>query len=361
MTDAWTQPELPPSGEKIRLVSSLPCDTAINLPGIKVSADAVRIARVLKEGPLDFESDFKKHAELRYTTDGSVPTKDSPSFAPFTMKPGMPVTVGAILYDVCVMTNLYRYWRGEVTVPKIYVTTNNVVGDRKWEVAISNETSGAVMYYTIDGSEPTAGSTRYVSPFTVEPPAGETVLIRVVALKDEWRSATAEMPVTCTWTIADGMGSHDQTFTTGGVEGWIRDKDGYDGGESLRSAMFSDGTNCWIETVVTNVGTGTISFWWKASCEKSDTPEPSWDHAEFSVDGVRIASLDGQTDWCEVTSVITNVGEHTLRWTYMKDGSDSAGQDCIWLSQFSWADDGSLNVIPGLTGNLLLLWIFHVK
>jgi hypothetical protein len=50
----------------------------------------------------------------------------------------------------------------------------------------------------------------------------------------------------------------------------------------------------------------------------------------FSIDGVEKGRWSGEQDWTQCTYTIYP-GEHTLSWSYCKDGSSSKGLDCAWL------------------------------
>jgi len=106
----------------------------------------------------------------------------------------------------------------------------------------------------------------------------------------------------------------------------------------MRSGKIVDGASCWLKTTVPS--SGVVSFWWKTSCEQTDDVESPWDHIEFSVDGKVVAWIDGESEWEQVEYNISGDGEHVLLWTYVKDASDSRGQDCAWVSRFAWVCDG---------------------
>lgn len=60
--------------------------------------------------------------------------------------------------------------------------------DESVEVSLSCETEGAAIYYTLDGSEPTAASTLYEAAFTLT----DTTTVKAIAIKDGKSSAVAE-------------------------------------------------------------------------------------------------------------------------------------------------------------------------
>ena len=57
------------------------------------------------------------------------------------------------------------------------------------EVSIACETTAAAIYYTLDGTDPTAGSTQYTAPFTLT----ESATVKAIAVLGEDKSAIATM------------------------------------------------------------------------------------------------------------------------------------------------------------------------
>jgi alpha-tubulin suppressor-like RCC1 family protein len=119
------------------------------------------------------------------------------------------------------------------------------------------------------------------------------------------------------------------TWQTGGNGTWTgQTVDSYDGTDAVRSGVIGNGQESYIQTTVT--GAGTISFWWKVSSEVN------YDYLRFYIDGVEQAKISGQTDWAQRSFTISGTGTHTLKWTYQKDVTISAGQDAGWLDQVTW-------------------------
>ena len=99
----------------------------------------------------------------------------------------------------------------------------------------------------------------------------------------------------------------------------------------LRSVKLTTGDNheSWLEVAVTNALS--VSFDWRCSCEKFTKGGP-WDYLEFSVDGVRLDYICGETEWTNRVFALNGDGVQTLRWTYRKDGADAEGEDCAWVA-----------------------------
>jgi len=77
-----------------------------------------------------------------------------------------------------------------VETPVITPATGTYTTEK--EVTITCETEGATIYYTTDGSNPTAESTEYTEAFTVT----ETTTIKAIAIKGEYSSEIAESVIT---------------------------------------------------------------------------------------------------------------------------------------------------------------------
>ncbi len=108
--------------------------------------------------------------------------------------------------------------------------------------------------------------------------------------------------------------------------------DSYDGTSACRSGSISDGRSTYLQTTVT--GPGTISFWWKVSCEGDGC-----DALRFLVDSNQEAVITGETGWRYVSINVSGSGTHRLKWNYTKDGSITKGQDCGWVDQVRWTDN----------------------
>ncbi len=103
----------------------------------------------------------------------------------------------------------------------------------------------------------------------------------------------------------------------------------YDGTDALRSGVVYDNQNSYLQTTVS--GAGTLTFWWKVSCEGG-----GFDALRFLVDGTQKQMISGEVGWTKVSVTITGSGTHTLKWNYTKDTSGTKGEDFGWVDKISW-------------------------
>jgi hypothetical protein len=101
----------------------------------------------------------------------------------------------------------------------------------------------------------------------------------------------------------------------------------HDAEDAARSADIFPLQSATLRTFVT--GPGTLSFWWRVSSEAG------YDFLRFTLDGVQQGSapqISGAVAWQQRTVSIP-AGFHTLRWTYEKDLTTTAGLDAGFLDQ----------------------------
>ena len=137
-------------------------------------------------------------------------------------------------------------------------------------------------------------------------------------------------------TLRTALDNTSLSFSSGGGTPWWGNKWGesYDGTDAAHSGKIDDGRSSWMTTTVS--GPGTLSFWWKVSCENG---KGWYDYLEVLVDGRRKDRIKGETDWTYVRLEITGTGKHDIKWNFRKDGISLDGSDCGWVDRVKWKSD----------------------
>ena len=91
---------------------------------------------------------------------------------------------------------------------------------------------------------------------------------------------------------------------------------------SAQSGDISDGQSTNLEFVGI-MADGAISFSYNVSSESN------YDFLKFYIDGIQIAQWSGSQSGNFTTPI--SLGQHTLMWKYVKDGSVSVGLDAAWI------------------------------
>ena len=130
----------------------------------------------------------------------------------------------------------------------------------------------------------------------------------------------------------------------------------------VKSTKIKDGETSELSFTVEDEGV--FSFLWKTSTESgrkftsvsalrslSSVAVPTWDHAEFLVDGEVVATRDGESQWEKVTINLSGGSPHMVTWRYVKDDSGSAGEDCVWVSEINWIPAGVGVAVPSVIGD----------
>ena len=163
------------------------------------------------------------------------------------------------------------------------------------------------------------------------------------------KTATKTVTVYPTFTLATALDNNTLTFTTGGNADWFgQGKTTYDGTDAARSGIITHNQNSWMQTTVT--GPGTFSFKWYASSEIGTS---SWyDYLTFSIDGVQTNKIGGTSCSWTQCSYTLGTGIHTLKWNYLKDGTQDKGEDAGFVDQIVWTPTQTYTVYynPGSQG-----------
>ena len=243
----------------------------------------------------------------------------------------------SISADATGVQTITAQWRKDVLAAPV-ISAPSVFETASCSVTISAET-GASIYYTLEGSTPSASSPRYAGPIVLT----GTATVRAIAVcEDYFDSPVAECTVTQKLkSFGECLNCEKLSFTTGGDAEWCRAYGESDDGFALRSGDITHSQTSRLDMVVR--GSGMITF----SCrvEGEIYRNVIFDGLAFFIDGVQQGGLIGDTSWTRKSFSVTGPGEHTLSWLYVKDyEGDGVGSDCAWLDYVVW--ESVAEVIP---------------
>lgn len=126
----------------------------------------------------------------------------------------------------------------------------------------------------------------------------------------------------------------DTSLANSGNAPWIILSSGniYEGNYSARSGVITDNQSSILSITIDVVSPDTLSFYKRVSCEDSPYSNNDYwyDYLKFEIDGIKKGQWDGEIDWSREAYYLTT-GTHTLKWTYVKDYSESAGDDAAFI------------------------------
>ena len=133
-------------------------------------------------------------------------------------------------------------------------------------------------------------------------------------------------------TLAQALDAEELLWISDGDalwQGWALDS-ASDGEDAAQSGIIGDRGSTRVRAEVT--GQGTLSFWWRVSCEED------CDYLDCILDGRPQTWITGESGWRQVVLRLGS-GTHALEWEYWKDESASAGEDAAWLDRVVWTPD----------------------
>lgn len=139
--------------------------------------------------------------------------------------------------------------------------------------------------------------------------------------------------------LAEALDTAALAWSAGGDapwNGWAM-ASAHDGSDAAQSGAVGDLGSSQVGAALT--GPGTLTFWWRVSCEED------FDYLDFSLDGLTLGWLTGESGWQRVTLTLGE-GPHEVRWEYWKDESDAGGEDAGWLDQVTWTPLQTLTPVP---------------
>ncbi|MHC4679936.1 MAG: hypothetical protein ACYTEK_14695 [Planctomycetota bacterium] len=109
--------------------------------------------------------------------------------------------------------------------------------------------------------------------------------------------------------------------------------------DSAQSASPDDEGESCLRAIVESSSAETIKFYWKVSSEED------YDYLQFYIDSTLKDQISGEVDWT-LKSYTVPAGTHTLKWRYVKDGSDYSGDDCGWVDFVQWTGPSPAQACP---------------
>jgi len=209
------------------------------------------------------------------------------------------------------------------------VSVKVIFGQR---LCLGCEDTDATIYFTLDGSEPSATNGRvYKGPFNIY----QTTTVKAIAVKDDWKdSEVACETFTKTNDLGPALNLLEALPDNDATHPWTVVTDvTHDGVSAVKSGAISDDESTMFKVVL--YGAGQLSFWWKVSSEPAIDGE-YYDFATFFNGSIEVDRLAGSTDWKQVTLDVSGTGKHTFKWKYEKDDSGSTSPDGVWVDRVQW-------------------------
>ena len=110
---------------------------------------------------------------------------------------------------------------------------------------------------------------------------------------------------------------------SGDTNWFVTSEERNSGNHSAQTGSIEDNESSALE-VTLDCFSGDVSFYCKVSSESD------FDYLYFYIDGVKQDRWSGERDWIQVSFPVTT-GTRTFKWTYTKDGSESGGDDTVWI------------------------------
>ncbi len=180
----------------------------------------------------------------------------------------------------------------------------------------------------------------------VIPSGNGTVNVTLTATNDAGLSGDTSISVTVVTPLDVTSSFYPET----NVMSWVTDEEAPWFGQTnisylniptAQSGSTTNNGDSWLQAAVN--GPGTLTFWWKVSCEPRDNETNYNDFLCFYIDTNEQARIEGEVDWQKQVWNIPG-GAHRLLWDYCKDYAASGGMDAGWVAQVSFVPGICLQV-----------------
>lgn len=128
--------------------------------------------------------------------------------------------------------------------------------------------------------------------------------------------------------------------TSGTLPWYVQDTVFYGGNHAARSGKITHDQQSNLFIIQSAIADGPIKFYKKVSCER-DANNHNYDWLGFFIDGTEKARWDGDIDW-SLQSFDVTAGQHTYKWSYVKDYSVNYGSDAAWVDNIIFPLSGDL-------------------
>lgn len=220
-------------------------------------------------------------------------------------------------------------------------------------VYVNCTTPGVSLYYTTDGSEPSAENGILLENavqwwdvvegyFNIY----KSMTVKAIAVRhDLLDSAVCTLRITRDSTLAEAIDLDDQYVITDPPNPWtpVRDvtADGVDAARSAPLTVSKESTYAYSQMHATFDGPGTLTFKWKVSCEPDPSGACDLCYLGFEDGQGGTDKIEGEKGWMQSkTYKFTSDGAHTVTWFYRKRYNRHARtgeyRDCGWVDQVVW-------------------------
>ena len=105
----------------------------------------------------------------------------------------------------------------------------------------------------------------------------------------------------------------------------------FEGNFSGRSGNISDNEETSMSITLDVIEDGQISFYKKVSCESTGSVTGNYyDYLSFFIDEIEMDKWAGEINW-SLESFPVDSGNHTFKWTFIKDQAVTSGSDAAWV------------------------------
>lgn len=135
-------------------------------------------------------------------------------------------------------------------------------------------------------------------------------------------------------------------WATSGNANWaVSNVTPYEGTYCIQSGDINDSQSTILAIDYNVMSDDSISFYRKVSSESN------YDYLKFYIDGAQIEQWSGEVDWARAAYPVT-AGEHTFKWEYMKDISESNGTDAAYVDFIVFPPKLTTTAFAGLDASI---------